>query len=212
MLTQIAFYIKAIKLDIREYLSSTVLLALSHEGQIGPDPFDHLIRTHHKGVHVDDNAFVRPPATAFLHSTPVLERDADQGIWRDHRDGIVPIPHLDGVESDFLDGSVRAAVCHLYPVSDTHHIVLRQLHPGHKTQNAVLEDQHKHSSRCTQTCKENLWRLAYQNRNDKDSTNEEQGHLQTLKQGFERMITAPFTPADTVHQGHQNGIAYQYDD
>ena len=107
---------------------------------------DHIGRIYFQGVDVQIYALVGPAASAFHHSAPILERGGDEGIWRDHREGVVPVADLDGVEGDFLHVAVGAAVWHLDPVAELDHIVLRELHPGHKAEYTVLEYEHKHCS------------------------------------------------------------------
>ena len=143
IVAQIALDVEAVQLDVGEDFIGIVLLAFCHQRQVLADPLDHVLGTYHKAVEVYEYAFVCPPAAAFLHPAPVLERDADEGVWRDHGDGVVPVADLYGVEGDFLDRAVRAAVGHLDPVADTDHIVLRQLYSCDKSQNAVLEYEHE---------------------------------------------------------------------
>ena len=125
----------------------------------------HVIGAYLQRVHIYIDAFVGPAAAAFLHASPVLEWGGDQGVWRYHGQCVVPVAHLDCVQGDLFHISVCTSVRHLDPVSDLYHIVLGQLYAGYESQYAVLEYQHQHCRRGTESGEQHGRGLVYEDCN-----------------------------------------------
>ena len=143
---QITQNIDPIQLAICRHLSADQLfhLYIRHQRNILTYVGNHILGAEFYAEDIQIDSFVNAASVAFHHPPPVCEGRGDQSVWWNRADRVVPVAYLDGVQGDFHDCSVGASVRHLDPVSDADHIVLRELYPGHKSENTVLEHQHQH--------------------------------------------------------------------
>ena len=66
---------------------------------------------------VDIYGTLDPPATGFLHTSPILERIGNQTACRKRRDRPVEIPDLDGMQCDIDHRSIRIEIGDFDPVT-----------------------------------------------------------------------------------------------
>ena len=156
--------------------------------------------------------FVHPSTSAFLHSSPITECSTYQSIWRDCSDGIVPVLYLYCIQRYFLYDTVRTAVGHLYPVADTDHIVLGKLNAAHKSENAVLEYEHKHRRRRTKAGKKGSGGLVNKGGCNYYAADEVNDYLDTLYDTFEWVEFTFLALAVYFQKCCQKRIEYDYAD
>ena len=94
MFPQIVFDILAEDMEVDNF---AVVLFLFRDPALFGKTLPFVGRTETDGVHVDIQRALDTAAAAFAHAAPVLERIADQGVWRNGGDGFIPILHLDGI-------------------------------------------------------------------------------------------------------------------
>ena len=157
---------------------------------------------------IDEYGLVCPASTAFLHSAPVLERRADEGVRRYHCEGVVPVTYLDGVEGDLFDSPVGTPVRHLYPVSYADHPVLGQLYAGNESEDAVLEYEHKHGGRCSQSGQQYGWRLVDQHGGYYYASDEIKYYLQPLYKTLKGMTAVLVGGSVEVQKCQQHRVTY----
>ena len=177
------------------------------------DVRDHVGSAYFQCVYVDVYVLVGPASSAFLHSPPVLERGRDERVWRDHGQGVVPVADLDRVEGYLLDIAVGAAVGHLDPVAEPDHVVLRKLHSGYKSQDAVLEYEHQDGRRGAESGKEHSRGLVYRDSEDDDGSYEIKYDLKALDEAVERVSAVLVRGGVYVEECQKDGVSdhHHYD-
>ena len=106
--------------------------------------FQKLGRTEFHRTQVDGKRAHDASASRLGHAPPVLHLARHQRVGRQGHNRVVEILYLHRVERHIDDDAVHTAARHHNPVAAANHVVLRQLHSRHKTQNTVFEDQHQH--------------------------------------------------------------------
>ena len=217
VIAQVMFYVHPVELYVcRKLFFRTVILDCAHPRRLrknmrhrryGFAEIDHhFLRADFKGVEVHEYLLVNPASFALLHSAPVLEHCRHECVWRYHRESVVPVADLYRVEGDLLDIAVGAAVRELDPVSYMYHVVLRQLYAGYESQDAVLEDQHKHGGGGSQTGQQDCRGLVDGYGYDDYAADEIQYDLKPLDKPVKRMTAVLFRSAVYVQKDQQHGI------
>ena len=106
--------------------------------------FQFFFRTEPYGIHVDTQGTGYTAAAALAHAAPVFKRIAHEHVRGHGGYGFVPIPHLDGIQSDFFDYAVHVVFFKHYPVAGPQHVMGGQLDSGHEPEYGVFEYQHEH--------------------------------------------------------------------
>ena len=102
-----------------------------------------LVQKAHRG-HVDVHGPLDPPGAILAHPAPVSERSGDEVLRGDGAQGLVPVAHGDGVQSDVHHVAVHVVRGHLHPVPDPHDVVDGNLDARHDRQQGVAEHQQQH--------------------------------------------------------------------
>ena len=140
------------------------------------------------GVHVDKKGTLDAPPAVLPHAAPVLIRVAHQGIGRQGGDGLVEVLYLHRRERYFNHVSVGAILAHRNPVAGAQHVVGRKLNAGHQSENAVLEDQHHHRRRSTESGQDGRGVLVDENADHDDNSHQNGDELNHLINAFERAV------------------------
>ncbi|MNE31276.1 hypothetical protein D3C80_1248310 [compost metagenome] len=93
---------------------------------------------------INTEATLNSPSTRRRHAAPVFKRIRDQRPGGNIADGVIPVAHFDGGQTDIRDRPVCAVFRHFQPVAGLEHIVGRELNTGNKAKNGVFKDQHQH--------------------------------------------------------------------
>ncbi|MNL48864.1 hypothetical protein D3C87_1717500 [compost metagenome] len=91
---------------------------------------------------INAQAAFNSPSTRCRHPAPVFKRIRDQRPGGNIADGVIPVAHFDGGQTDIRYRAVSAVFWHFQPVSGLEHIVGRELNTGNKAKNGVFKDQH----------------------------------------------------------------------
>ena len=157
-------------------------------------------------VHVDIHRPLHPSATTLLHAAPVLERVADQQIGGDGGDGIVPVAHLHRIECHLNHRTVGPIFRHGNPVAHLQHVVGRELHARYHAHDGVLEDEHQHGGRGSQSGQQREGRLVEQQGDDDDASHKPECHLHRLQQSLQGSVAKLLLGAIDRVDGFEQGV------
>ena len=153
---------------------------------------DLLCRAAPYGPGIDRYGAFDAPSAAFAHAAPVLERVADQRIGRDRRDRLVEILHLDRRQRDFGHVAVGAVFRHRDPVAGTQHVVGRELHARHQSQDAVAEDEHQDGGRSSESGQDRRGISVDQDADNQYAANADGDEFEHLVDAFQRPVAERF--------------------
>jgi len=155
---------------------------------------------------VDEDRALDASSAAFAHAPPVLERVADQRIGRNRRNRLVEILHLDRRQRHLDYIPVGTVFTHRYPVSRSQHVVGRELNAGDEPQYAVLENQHQHGGRCTQSGQNARGVPVDENPDDQHDADADGHEFEHLVDAFQRPVAQRFVFVRNVVERAEKGV------
>ena len=139
-------------------------------------------------------------AVSLKHTLPVSEGIINEGLGREGDDRIVEVTDFHRCERHANHRTVCSRLRHGNPVAYVHHVVARQANARHEPFNRVLEDEHEHGRRGTQT-RHDGQRIAADDDGDDDDDGKDVEHdAQHSAEGVEILLCR--RAAVSVHLRH----------